>query len=50
MKKKHRYNGGRIVVEKKLRKTAKRVKDFEEAGDRKRNGQAGHFLPHWSAV
>lgn len=24
--------------------------DFEGAGDSKRNGQAGHFLPHWSAV
>lgn len=33
----------------KKRKEAEKSKRFS-SGDRERNGQAGHFLPHWSAV
>lgn len=45
---KQHQNGGNLKKIKKQKKKNKK-KRFS-SGDRERNGQAGHFLPHWSAV
>lgn len=49
------HNGEReteIEIKRESDRERERKKDGwkKGAGDSKRNGQAGHFLPHWSAV